>query len=262
MPDMNDFTEYYKTLPAETLLEILSNPDDYQPAALEAVKKELVDRQLSAEELDTANRLAMEASAVKEQQKQKIKSFEEGLKSKGRSLLETLNPVQSGFSGPEKIIRVVVIVFSILFFFNLIMNARDYMEMISDIGRYPEYSFLLIPLFIFLPIGLVTFWNKKRIGWVLLTIYLTNSFVSGILMFVQILTWKPPAFSVFDELFAPPPATEVVFMTIVIGTGIYAICRKGVRALCSVNDNSMVATLIITAVLSFFVLFFADDLFW
>ena len=261
MPTSSDFSEYYKTLPAEALLGILANPDDYQPAAIEAAKKELADRRLSADELDAATRLAAEESALKEQQKQKKKNFEVGLKSKGHALFEALNPVQQGVSGPEKIIRIVVIVFGLLFVLNLLMSGGDYLDMLRDMGQNPEYTFLLIPVLLFLPAGLVGFWKKRQTGWVLLAVFLTTSFVSALLGLIQALIWKPSGYSLLDQYLGPPPVMEYVLILVVYGAGIYAICRKDVRQLCRVNESRMSATLIITAVLSFFVLFSGGDLF-
>jgi hypothetical protein len=54
MDKSNSFTEYYKTITNLELLEILENPDDYQPSAIEAAKNEISSRQLSDTEISEA----------------------------------------------------------------------------------------------------------------------------------------------------------------------------------------------------------------
>ena len=52
----NTFSEYYKKISAAELIEILDNPDDYQPSAVEAAKQEFAQRQMSEIELTAARR--------------------------------------------------------------------------------------------------------------------------------------------------------------------------------------------------------------
>ena len=53
----NNFSEYYKTISNADLLGILEKPAGYQEAAIEAAKKECLNRQLSVEELFASSSL-------------------------------------------------------------------------------------------------------------------------------------------------------------------------------------------------------------
>jgi hypothetical protein len=47
MATLTNFSEYYKTISNSELLQIVENPHDYQPNAVEAAKHEFAARQLS-----------------------------------------------------------------------------------------------------------------------------------------------------------------------------------------------------------------------
>src|SRR5689334_17355948 len=74
------FTNLYKTWPADRLLDVLDNPQDYQPAAVEAARLELERRQLPADELKIAEAIRAERQNEKLAQQQKVKAVEDRIK--------------------------------------------------------------------------------------------------------------------------------------------------------------------------------------
>ena len=61
----NNFSEYYKTISNAELLSILDKPAGYQDVALEAAKKELLNRKLSVEEIKEARQVQFEKQIQK-----------------------------------------------------------------------------------------------------------------------------------------------------------------------------------------------------
>jgi hypothetical protein len=69
---MEDFGAYYKTISNVELLEILEHAPDYEPDAIQAATLEFVSRNLSAEELATAQEEIAAKQSGNEKQKEKI----------------------------------------------------------------------------------------------------------------------------------------------------------------------------------------------
>jgi len=164
----NNFSEYYKTIGNVELLSILEKPGDYQDAAIEAAKKEFSDRKLSAEEIKEARQVLFERQLHKITQREKVKAIEIKLKKTGQTLFDNLNPLQAGISSTEKNIRIIVISFSVLFLYLFIKEfkmIRLYIKIFQEIPL--ESCFYLLP-HLLLPIATFMFWERKRIGWMLL----------------------------------------------------------------------------------------------
>lgn len=253
MTNSNDFTEYYKTISDSELLAILENRQDYQPAAIEAAQKEFLNRQLPEEAINNAKAELAEKKIKTDQQKEKIKTIERALKSKGNTLLETLNPIQTGIPTTEKIIRFVAVVLSFIFLYTIVSHYGMIKAYISDIPRFPYQSFLfLFPLAVQL-VAIITFWKKHRAGWILLTIYLTFSIVTTLWLLYFIITWEPSGFAVVDNIFLKPPLTETIIRLLFLVGTLVVICRLKLREVFSVNDQKMVLTIGATSIISFFV---------
>ena len=102
MPTSNDFSEYYKTISNTELLSILENPNDYQPFAIEAAKKEFVSRQLPDTEIQNARQILAANQAQREVKREKIKVVETKIKAAGETLIETINPAWNDLSAMFK----------------------------------------------------------------------------------------------------------------------------------------------------------------
>jgi hypothetical protein len=252
MATLTHFSEYYKTISNSELLQILENPNDYQATAVEAAKHEFAARQLSKIEIKEAKEPLIAKRAKKEQQEQKVKIFEDKIKNTGNSLLDTISPVQIGIQTVEKSIRLVVIMFSGLFLYQVIRDYRLFSGYVQDFTRFPLLSALTLLPMVILPVAIFTFWKKRKIGWTLLTIFLTFSIVSILWTFYQSLSWRPSGLEGLDNLFPQPsPITYIIQLLFFVGT-LFVICKKDLRDLFSTNNSKMQITIAITAVVSFF----------
>lgn len=113
IPD--NFATLYKTISNAELLDILENPDDFQPLAVEAASIEFKKRNLSAAEIEIAKEILRGKTLEKERQKENLKKIENSFRSTGQTLLDTLNPIQEGTVNIEKTIRFIVISFAVFF---------------------------------------------------------------------------------------------------------------------------------------------------
>ncbi|HEV8271307.1 MAG TPA: hypothetical protein VGQ04_08375 [Chitinophagaceae bacterium] len=247
-----DFSESYKLISNTELLNILDHPGDYQPLAVEAAKNELLKRQLSETEIKEAREPIIAKQIQKEKQREKTKEIENKLKTAGYTLIDTLNPIQTGIPSTEKIIRLIVIVFGGLFLYQLIKDFKVHMLFIKDIPRFPFESTLYLAPLILLPIAIFTFGKKIRIGWFLLAIFLVFSTVGVLWVLIQYFLLGPPGNSGLDRFFPHPSISTLIIQLIFFGGTLYTICKQNMRNEFSISENKMLATIIITGVLTFF----------
>ena len=83
---LNPFSERYKKLNNSDLLDIISNPKDYQDLALEAAKLEFENRQLTDEQKEVAKSELFLKLNAKEEKRKRLMSIEEKLKYTGESV--------------------------------------------------------------------------------------------------------------------------------------------------------------------------------
>lgn len=255
MATPQDFSEYYKTISNTELIAILENPSDFQTPAVEAAKKEFSDRQLSDDEITEAKQALAYKQAQQTKQKDKLREFEAKVKTTGNSLLETINPIESGIPSTEKTIRIIIIVFAGLFLYELIVNFRTHLAFARDVPRFPfESSLYFLPI-VLLPIAIITFWRKKSIGWSLLTLYVTFFVVTLAWTLITSFFWKPSGNSFFDQLFTPPPVLTLTFQLIFFGGALYTLCKKNMREIYSVSESRMAASIGVAIGLSLFIVF-------
>lgn len=251
MTTLTNFSEYYKTISNGELLHILENPDDYQLAAVEAAKQEFASRQLSEMEITEAKKPLIALQVKKEKQKKKVKIFENKVKSKGYSLLDTLSPIQGGIPTTEKSIRLIVIVFSGLFLYQVFRDYQLLKAYAQDFSRSPLVSALILLPITILPIATFSLWKKRKIGWTLLTIFLSFSIVGVLWSLYQSFSWKPSGFAGLDNLIPRSSPVTYVVQLLFLGGTLYVLCKENIRDIFFISRNAMQATIAITVVVSF-----------
>lgn len=251
-----DFSEYYKTISNTELLNILDNPRDYQPPAVEAAKKEFANRQLSEVQIQEARQPLIAKQIQKEKEREKVKAVETKIRKTGHTFVDTINPVQSGIPSAEKTIRLIVIVFASIFLYQLLKDFRSAIALIKDLPHYPLDSAVYLIYFILLPVAVFTFWKRKTTGWILLTIFLSFSCIEILWELYNALTWRPSGVIGLDNLLFPrPPPTTYFFQLIFITGAMYVISKQDIREIYSISKQRMAATISITAFIGFILMY-------
>ncbi|HLK30099.1 MAG TPA: hypothetical protein VKT28_16075 [Puia sp.] len=253
--EFQDFSEFYKTISNSELLEILNNSDSYQPIALEAAKRELENRRLTDDDISEAKKVILDNEKRKEERSLARKQIEQKIKLSGDIFIDTINPIQSSPSSVEKKIRIVTIVFSIIFFVALIKNFKYLVDYLNDFNRYPILTTWTIFPFVILPVALITFWKRKTIGWVLFVIYLTFSLVETAIQLVQLISLKNK-FSGFEKLFPTPAVTPILLELLFFGGSIYFLCQAEIKDIYSISKQTVAKALVMTSILTFLIYFF------
>ena len=251
MTASNQFSNYYKKISNAELLNILNNPRDYQPLALEAAKKEFSERQLSEADVKEAAEMLNEKRLQKHRQKEKIKSIENRIKAGGETLIDTLNPIQSGIPTIEKRIRWITIVMAVFFLYNFIQDFKTHVFYAKGIMRFPIESIIYLVLLLLLPVAVFTFWKRFKIGWILLVMYLGFSLIDVLL---QTIAWSPDV-SFLQNFFPQRSISTLIIQLIFLGGFIYVLCKQNIRNEFSINENKMIGTILVSGILYFFVIY-------
>ena len=250
MTTSNDFSKYYKTISNTELLNILENQSDYQPSAVEAAKKEFLERQLSDAEIKEAKEPLIAKQIEKEKQKEKVKAIEDKVRETGHTILETLNPIQPDIPSTEKIIRLIVIIFGGIFLYQFIKDFRTHLAYIKDIPRFPFESILYLLPLILLPVATFTFWKRMTIGWTLLIAFLTYSVSNALVALFYSLTWRSSGSFGLDNLFPrPSPITYILQLGFLIAA-IVVLCKANIRQVFSIKEQRIAPTIGITILLT------------
>jgi hypothetical protein len=156
------------------LLEITTTlRDGYEPEAVEAAEMELARRNLSHDELALANKGLEEKQTKEKLRQEQITSLE----NKATGLFEFLHPLKEKTTGQA--INLITIGLALCYLI-LLYNQLDLIEALVYVSPGTTYdlfdltgiAIFLLPYLIF-PVALVYFWRAKKLGWVLLTGFLT-----------------------------------------------------------------------------------------
>jgi hypothetical protein len=248
----SDFSKYYLTISNTELVSILSNPNNYESLAIEAAKKEFSRRELSEAEIISAKKTLNEIQSEKEKRIRKVKSIENKFKSAKGVVIDNLNPIQTGTPSGEKTIRVIVLIFAALFLYQFVTNIRSIPAYFKDFPRFPFESALFFFPFILIPVVIFTFWKRKTIGWMLLTIFLTYAFICAFLFLITSFN-RNDNNSVIDNLFPRLPASAYVLQLLFLTGMLYTICKKNIRDIYSISKRKMSITIGLTALLTLIV---------
>jgi len=238
-----EFSESFKTYSNAELLRVIENPDDYQPQAIETAKNIFADRKLSEMEIKIAKdelEIEKQEKLRKEQQKRVV---EDKVKNIGKSVFDQINPIQEKTPNSEKTIRIISILFGGLFLFQLYKEFGMLKFMFTD--SYSEWDFSTVFYFlsfIIIPTATILFYMRKKIGWLLLTIYLVYSAVSTIGLFI--LTMKVNMYPEGPTAIFPQISPTIHILSFLFLSGIiWVISREKIRTIYSIGKRTMVLTI-------------------
>ncbi len=236
----NNFTTLYKTWTTDKLLDIVDNPTDYQPLAVEAARQEIDSRQLTQEQLTDAKAEQDLRRQDKASKQQKIKDIEEKFKSVGSALADTFNPIQKDTPTTDKFIKLISLFIGGLFLYQLYKEFDMLKFMFTDDGGKWDFSMVLyFAPFIILPTAGLLFWFRKKIGWALTTIYFSYTAAGAILLFVSALNRQPTGNQALDTLFPVVSPTVYVGTFLLFGGLTWTLCKENMREVYQVDKKSM-----------------------
>ena len=257
MPSQFQFSEYFKTLSTTDILEILENPHNYEPEAIEVAKDELSSRQLSEVEIEEAKEPLIEKQEKLEQRQQKIKAIEDKVKSAGDFLSDTLNPVVTETPTATTYIRIITVVYGLFCLYSYITNFRGLWYTILDMFHYP-IAMPFVLLMILEPVAIYLFWKRKHVGWNLLVISIVFTGVTVLKMLLSIIM-MPETYGIYRNL-SPQRSSLPYLLQLLFAIGnIYVLCKPLIREVYEVNAGKMRLIIISTVVFTFMYLYILQN---
>jgi hypothetical protein len=242
----NPFLETYRSFSNAALLEIMQNPANFEPIAVEAVRAEINSRQLTPNDLEAAHlelERLLQPSKKRALRRQRMR---EALAAGYITIAEELAP--SPKITDEKRIRLACYGVGLLFLFYVVPDFRFTIRILLDPHSW-EFSTLLMTIMplVAIPVGLYYFWHKHPVGWIALTVWL-NIFVVYILYF-----WcKELQYShegAMGLLFRKRGAPFYIFQLLLFGGLLVHLHRSGIRSSFPISKRTQFLTLGITTII-------------
>lgn len=249
-----NFYEQYKNYTNFELLQILKQPGNYQPAAVEAATLILQQRQVSEQEAVAVNDHLTQIAQQEQSRKEKSRLLENRLKEFARSYITRLQRNLVSFVEPymkpdarvrpAKWLDILLIVMAIQYAW-LLVGLFQRMVVVryfpgSEFFHY-RFSIIMIFDFIYLLIMPVVFFlllERKRWGWILLFAYYLSA----------LLIQFPKIVSIFDDMDAIG-AYNLYFISLLLKVLLVIfLWRKEITDLLNVPDKTKQYTAVLTVI--------------
>lgn len=229
------------------MLRIIDNPDGYQQQAVETAKTIFSERQLTEVEIKAAKDELEFEKNEKIRRKQESRKIEERVKKIGASLFNNLNLIQKETPTSEKTITIISLIFGGVFLLQFLKEFGLISFMLTNSSANWDFSMVLYFLtLIVIPTAILLFYKRKRVGWLLFTIFLTYSAVSAFGMFLLTINMQPTEFSIFDDFFPQTSPATYFLVVLLYGGTIWVISKESLRTVFSINKKKMVYTISLT----------------
>lgn len=223
----NQFTDTYKRLSDEKLIEIIDNKKDFQPLAIETAIFELKSRQLTDKQIAEAKLINIDRKNKKEHSAKIVQDRIEVAKNTADKALTMLDPLVE--KSPDRTIKLICLVLGFLAVVKLISNFSSIIYLFTDTNWDFSVAIFLFDLF-FLPISLVLFWHKSNYGRYMLSIWLTYNLLSAFSLFYLMFSTSGNDSPL--SAFLPQTDISTFSITLLISVGLlHYINKKDVRTL-------------------------------
>jgi hypothetical protein len=226
---MNQFTELYKTLPTDELLDILDQPQDYQPLAVEAAKTEIKNRNLSTEMLEAAKAVQHSRLQAKIETAEKKQARYDEIKNIGNTIGDAINPISTQTQNTDKLILRITLWFGLVAIYSL-FDQYSFLKFMVDMGKWDISVVLTLLPIIFLPIASILFWFRKKAGWFMLTAYSAYLVAGVIPSVITWVTYKPSGIAALDNLTTLNSPIVYTIPAIIFGLIIWHLSKPDMRA--------------------------------
>ena len=248
---MSNFSKQYTNYSDVELLKIIEDANNYRPLAVETAKSILKERMLSDEEVETIKAALAKEREEHETKVQKLIELKNKIKNKGASVLDALNPIQNDKPETEKLIAIICVVFSLIFLFHLYTHYRIIRFMfIESESRWDFNSVLFFLPLVMLPSALLLFYFRKRIGLLLLTIFLTYTAVHIFGVYFLTRNYRLSGIQALDTVFPQTPIATQLLMFAFYSGCLYRIGKNDILEMYNVNKKYMLIIIAITILLS------------
>lgn len=248
----NDLEARYSKLSNLELATILQNEEDYQTEAILIAKAELEKRALSSSEIEQLHASILPRKNVKKDTLGFNLSNARTMKV-SPDILDSAEENQSESVIPKRIIIVISILFGLYSLNYWLSNGMLIDAFIADfenswlpfIAEFSPYLFLL-------PISLIFFVRKQKIGWILFSGFLTYGTISKggtILFFLNFTLIDIP---IIERLISRPSIFLLILTAVAFLSTLCIICTSRIRRYFGINYKTVISTISISAAIALY----------
>lgn len=223
----NPFTEIYKRLSNEELIYIIDDKNDYPALAVAAAILELRTRKfIDGQTLEATQNSSGKKN--KSQQANKGTPTDLGLTTTaGEKLSSGLDPLAK--RTPERNLKLLSLVLGLFASIQLGSNFGVLVALIKDLDWDGSVAIFLFEL-LFLPTALIPFARRKKLGRLMLSVWLLYNLLSGLGLFFVLLNFSTTNFTL--PFLLTPLDTTVNLLTAMLSAGVlYYINKRSTRFL-------------------------------
>src|SRR5690606_2657235 len=109
-----------------------------------------------------------------------------------------------------------------------------------------EYFFPII----ILPIAVILYWKRNKIGWILLSIFLTYSAFNAVVLFFMNLGRQPSGIPALENIFPTVSSGVYIMILLFYGGFLFLNCKERVRSVLKISKQTMLATIGLTLIIN------------
>lgn len=221
----NQFSEKYKTLSNEALLDILDNKHHYELPAIQEAEEELEARNLSdAERLEAREKLealAREKAKAQHERQEKL----DQLKTTATKYMGS----SAGKPG-NRALNIILTLLSLWTVYRLFMGFTFFINLFTGTYPFGEWIMFYVLMQLSFPVIIILLWKRMEIGRILIIVWCSLSILVALVSVYQI--WRASkTYGSFENYFPIYNLLLMFFFQIIEGALIYFFSTKNIRNL-------------------------------
>lgn len=245
------FSTLYKTFDTDKLLDIIDNPNDYQPLAVKAARLVLDERQLSTAELEMAKEIQLERQRADAKKRHRMKLLSDKFKLKTAVVVDVLNPIKEEALTADKSVSVISAFLGGLSIFLFYKEAGMIKFMLTNASFKWDFEMVvyLLPLLI-APLAAFLLWFRKRNGWFLSAFffsYVTTGIISSLFLRLYI---KGEGISISHMVFPDLSPMSYLLSFVLFGGMLWTLTKEKITGIFNIDRTTTVLTISIGVITS------------
>lgn len=246
-----EYSNYFKTISNAELLSVLASKSQYPPFAIEAANDELIKRQLTEEEVQIAKQYLLAKQSEKERRIKNVQMLSGGVMTASHQIIDFFSLFHPQVSATERSIKLITIMFSVLYLYMVFSDFKLLALMIRDIPRFDSSSFFYFLPFVVIPLGTILFWSRKSMGWMLLAFFLTFTLAFILWTILRMVTIESSILAEHGNWLHTPSLFTYILQFTIFGGTLYALCKPDIRTVYRIGDKKTVVLIASSALLTF-----------
>ena len=253
----NPFHKRFTTLPTERLVRITLEPHNYEPEAVEAAQRELESRGTQIDTIDTVRAAVNRDAAAEQVRADRQEDRKRKVHSHVTLWIDAINPLRNGPLTSDQRIRIVVVLLTILFLFEVI-TVLQWIPMLQEtkMESWGTVELYLLAAPVLMVLCIVLYYRHTTVGWIGTVLWAAI----GASMLLQGLMVAIPYYWGMDyyiddpygiggllELFAPSHPVRYLGSLLWYGAILWLTADVGVRDLMVVGPTERAVTYTVAA---------------